>query len=110
LPEVLNQVEKISNKRPKLAIVDRGYRGKKQIQTTQILIPSAPPKNQTSSERTKIRKCFRRRSAIEPIISHLKYHFRILRCFLKGFVGDQINLMLSATAWNFQKWMRLAAH
>ena len=54
-----------------------------------------------------MRKRFRRRAAIEPVISHLKADFRLLRCFLKGFKGDQLNLMLGAAAWNFRKWMRL---
>ena len=43
-----------------------------------------------------MRKRFRRRAAIEPVISHLKADFRLLRCFLKGFQGDQLNLMLAA--------------
>jgi len=32
-----------------------------------------------------------------------------MRCFLKGFVGDQINLLLAAAAWNLKKWLRAAA-
>ena len=54
-----------------------------------------------------MRKRFRRRAAIEPVLSHLKHDFRLWRCFLKGFQGDQLNLMLAAAAWNFRKWMRL---
>ena len=54
-----------------------------------------------------MRKRFRRRAAIEPVISHLKADFRLLRCFLKGFQGDQVYPMLAAAAWNFRKWMRL---
>ncbi len=56
-----------------------------------------------------MRARFRRRSAIEPVISHLKHQYRLLRCFLKGFSGDQINLMLAASAWNLRKWMRQLA-
>ncbi len=26
--------------------------------------------------------------------------------FLKGFAGDQINLLMAAAAFNFRKWMR----
>ena len=29
------------------------------------------------------------------------------RNYLKGFIGDQINLLLAATAWNLKKWMNL---
>jgi len=35
--------------------------------------------------------------------------FRLTRCYLKGFLGDQINLMMAAAAWNFRKWMREVA-
>jgi len=56
-----------------------------------------------------MRARFCRKAATEPVISHLKYGFRLLRCFLKGFESDQINLMLAAAAWNFRKWMREAA-
>ena len=30
----------------------------------------------------------------------------MIRNFLKGSVGDSINLMLAAAAFNFKKWMR----
>jgi transposase, IS5 family len=105
LPEVLNQVEAMNNQRPKLAIVDRGYRGKSTIGTTEVVVPGKPSKNQSRSQTTKIRKRFRRRAAIEALIGHLKHDFRLLRCFLKGFIGDQINLFMAAAAWNFRKWM-----
>jgi len=39
-----------------------------------------------------------RRAAIEPVISHLKHQHRLARCLLKGFVGDQVNLLLAAAA------------
>jgi len=52
------------------------------------------------------RKRFRRRAAIEPIIGHLKSNYRLKRNFLKGFMGDQINLLMAAAAFNFKKWMR----
>ena len=49
---------------------------------------------------------FRRRAGIEPIIGHLKSDYRLLRNYLKGNVGDSINLMLAAAAYNFKKLMR----
>lgn len=109
LPEVLDQAETITDVRAKVAIVDRGYRGRKMVGETEILVPSKPPVGQSRSKNAKMRARFRRRAAIEPVISHLKYDFQLLRCFLKGFEGDQINLMLAAAAWNFRKWMREAA-
>lgn len=41
-----------------------------------------------------------------PIIGHLKSDCRLIRNYLKGTVGDSINLMLAAAAFNFKKWMR----
>jgi len=57
----------------------------------------------------KMRARFRRRAAIEPLIGHLKAQYRLARCFLKGFVGDQVNLLLAAAAWNLRKWLRTVA-
>ena len=56
--------------------------------------------------KTKMRKRFRRRAAIEPVIGHLKADHRLGRCFLKGHLGDAMNLKLAAAAWNLKKWMR----
>ncbi len=30
--------------------------------------------------------------------------------YLKGIIGDQINAMMAAAAWNFKKWMRAIVH
>ena len=106
LPEVLEQVESIQDQRPKRAIVDRGYRGRKQVEGTKIMVPQAPPKGQSRSKSSRMRKLFRRRAAIEPVIGHLKHDFRMMRNRLKGSVGDSVNLMLAAAAWNLRKWMR----
>ncbi|MDX2464154.1 MAG: hypothetical protein QNK31_06555, partial [Porticoccus sp.] len=35
-----------------------------------------------------------------------KSDHRLKRNFLKGFAGDQINLIMAAAAFNFKKWMR----
>ena len=37
----------------------------------------------------------------------MKSDFRLARNYLKGFIGDQINLLLAATAWNLKKWMNI---
>ena len=57
----------------------------------------------TNFGKDEARKNFGRRSAIEPIISRVKSDFRLARNFLKGVVGDTLNLLLSAAAFNFQK-------
>ncbi|WP_050748054.1 transposase [Sulfurovum sp. NBC37-1] len=87
------------------AICDSGYRGKKEVGSTAICIPDTPKKRDTKYQKEQKRKKFRRRAAIEPIIGHIKSDHRLQRNYLKGFVEDQINLLLAATAFNLKKWM-----
>ena len=56
----------------------------------------------------KKRKLCKRRAAIEPIIGHLKSDFRLSRNLLKGQVGDEINVLMAACAWNLRKWLVIA--
>jgi IS5 family transposase len=106
LPEALRQSEELVGRRAKVATCDRGYRGKRIVNGTRIEIPNKPRKRASAYEKRKARKRFRRRAGIEPIIGHLKSDFRLLRNYLKGSVGDSINLMLAAAAYNFKKLMR----
>ena len=82
LPKVLSQTEEIVGKRPEVAICDRGFKGKSKIGSTKIIIPKSPKKKATPFQKSKMRKRFRQRAAIEPVIGHLKSDFR----FVKNFV------------------------
>jgi IS5 family transposase len=105
LEPVLDQVEKLVGKRPKIATVDRGYRGRIQLKETQILIPSKPKKILNTYQKNKLRKAHQKRASIEPIIGHIKQDHRLGRNFYKGVVGDNINIMLAAAAFNFKRMM-----
>ncbi len=105
LAPTLDQVEKLTGKRPKDATADRGYRGRKKLGITAVHIPTPPPAGQTKAQAKAVRKRFRRRTAIEPRISHLKQDYRMGRNFLKGVKGDTFNLLMAATAWNFRLWI-----
>ena len=72
-----------------------------------ISIPSNQQKKDTPEQINIKKEKFRRRAAIEPIIGHLKSDHRMQRNYLKGFLGDQINLLLAATAFNLKKWMNI---
>lgn len=106
VPAVLAQVKRLLGRVPAIGIGDRGYRGKSKVDETQILTPKPARKNATKEVMALARKRFRRRAGIEPVIGHLKSDHRLKRNFLKGFVGDQINLIMAAAAFNFRKWMR----
>jgi len=51
---------------------------------------------------------WRRRSAIEPVIGHLKAEGHLGRCYLKGRAGDTANAILSAVGYNFRRNPRMA--
>ena len=98
----LQQVEDILGVLPKTALVDRGYKGTKKVLGVEIKRPESG-KGKTPYEKSRDRKRFRRRAAIEPIIGHLKSDYRMLRNYLKGAEGDKINTIMAATAFNLMK-------
>ena len=105
LKVALSHANKYRNKPIKEAICDRGYRGEKEVDGTIICIPGTPLKRDTKYQREQKRKKFKRRAAIEPVIGHLKSDHRLSRNYLKGFIGDEINLLMAAAAFNLKKWM-----
>ncbi len=105
LDEHLDQTEYLTQSRPKTGIVDRGYRGKKRMNGTEIISPSVPKKEATQYEKQKARKRFRARAGIEPVIGHLKHDHRMLRNYLKGVIGDQLNTILAGTGFNLKKML-----
>lgn len=104
LGPALKQVQTLTGHTPQTATADRGYRGKGSIGDTQIQIPKPfNDKKLTKYQQRKQRMSFKRRAAIEPIIGHLKADHRLSRNFYKGIFGDNINVMLSAAAFNFKR-------
>ena len=67
--------------------------------------PKPPKKNISRYQATKLRKAHCKRAAIEPVIGHIKHDHRLNRNFYKGIVGDNINIMLAAAAFNFKRMM-----
>ena len=109
LQEVIKQIAAISGRSPEKAFCDRGFRGRKTEGCTAIIIPQAPTSQTTEHFKRKARRDFGRRSAIEPVIGHVKNDFRLARNYLKGTIGDAINLLLAVAAFNIRKWMRAVA-
>ena len=102
IPEALEQYERLNGTLPKEVFVDRGYRGKSEYRTAKICVPK-PDKNITKAQIKKYRK----RAAIEPVIGHLKQDYRLCRNYLKGIIGDNMNLILAAAAMNFKRRINL---
>ncbi|QDJ12188.1 Transposase (plasmid) [Roseomonas mucosa] len=97
LPDALQQVETLTDQRPSLAVVDRGYRGHG-VQGTRVLI-SGTRRGLTP----RLTRPLRRRSAIEPEIGHMKTDGRLARCALKGTIGDAVYAVLCGCGHNIRK-------
>jgi IS5 family transposase len=78
--------------------VDFGYRGSNFSEKSKIYTPYT--KKNLSKEDKLMQK---RRSAIEPIIGHLKNFCRMGRNYLKGKTGDIINPIISAIGLNLRR-------
>lgn len=102
----LNQTAELTGKRPKYGIVDRGYRGRKMINGVKIIIPKKLLSTATRYQIQKIRKQFRARAGIEPVIGHLKQDHRMSRNFLLDEDGDKVNTILAAAGYNFRKMLQ----
>src|SRR5687767_11984096 len=97
LAEALEQVEALTDQRPRLAVVDRGYRGHS-VETTRVLI-SGSRRGLTPA----LAKALRRRSSIEPEIGHMKTDGRLARCGFKGPRGDALFAVLCGCGHNLRK-------
>lgn len=102
LPEVLEQFERLNGRQPREVYVERGYRGIAQYRQSVIRVPK-PDKHITKQQR----KNHSKRAAIEPMIGHLKQDYRLCRNYLKGILGDNMNIILAAAAMNFKRRMIL---
>ena len=102
----LRQIERLTGRFPKIAILDRGYKGKKNVLGTEIKIPGKLPADATNYQKQKTRKYFRARAGIEPVIGHIKHDHGMLRNYLSGTQGDAINTLLAATGFNMMKMLR----
>ncbi|WP_435387624.1 transposase, partial [Ferruginibacter paludis] len=76
--------------------------GIKQYKETIIQVPR-PDKNISKLKRNRHGK----RAAIEPVIGHLKRDYRLCRNYLKGIIGDNMNVILAAAAMNFKRRINL---
>ena len=102
----IDQAARLTGVGVKRAYVDRGYRGHK-ISREGLDITLSQTRGVKSPT---IRREMRRRSAIEPVIGHLKADGLLERNHLAGPEGDAINAILCAAGHNMRllaRWIRL---
>ena len=93
-----------------MAITDQGYRGRKYYGETVIVKARDLRRQKTTDGKRKVKKQLKQRSAIEPVIEHLKSGHRLSRNYLSGVFGDNINVMLAAAEYNFKRLLRKLKH
>ena len=88
-------------------IADAGYRGHNAPPEHRFRVYTAGQKRRVTAQ---IKREFKRRAAIEPVIGHLKDDHRMGRNYLAHASGDAINAVLAAAGYNFRRliqWLRL---
>ena len=97
LKETHEQVEKLTGQKVEEIFVDKGYKWT-------VHHPEGV-KVYLSGRKLKgiLKKLLKRRSAIEPVIGHLKHDHRMERNHLLGKDGDRINAMLVGSGFNLRK-------
>ena len=101
---VIEGTEKLTGCEIERAYVDKGYRGHDAPNPRRVFISG-----QKRGVFGAIKRELRRRSAIEPVIGHMKTEGHLGRCYLKGRAGDAANAILTAVGHNFRRvlaWLR----
>jgi IS5 family transposase len=84
-------------------LADQGYRGHNAPPDYKFRVFTSGQKRRVTP---KIKRELRRRSAIEPVIGHLKNEHRMGRNYLWHRQGGAINAVLAAVGYNFRRLIR----
>ena len=104
LRDVIEDTQNLTGCEIERAYVDKGYRGHAAQNPGRVFISG-----QKRGVFGAIKRELRRRSAIEPVIGHMKAEGHLGRCYLKGRDGDAANVILTAVGYNFRRilaWLR----
>ena len=100
----IEDTQSLTGREIERAYVDKGYRGHDAPNPRRVFISG-----QKRGVFGIIKRELRRRSAIEPLIGHMKEEGHLGRCYLKGHAGDAANAILTAAGYNFRRilaWLR----
>lgn len=84
----------------KQAFVDLGYRGVDKDNPGVEVVHRGRIKSMSQVEKNQLK----RRQAIEPAIGHTKHDNRMIRCYLKGGIGDALHAISCAAGYNI-RWL-----
>jgi len=87
-------------------VPDAGYKGHPAPKEKRFRVSGAGQKRGLTGA---LKRAFRRRAAVEPVIGHLKAEHRMGRNDLAHSAGDAINAVLAAVGYNFRLLIRWLA-
>ena len=106
LASVIPEMEETIGNEIGRILADAGYRGHNTPLSHKFRVFTAGQKRRVTPA---IKREMRRRSAVEPVIGHIKAEHRMGRNHLAGERGDAINAILAAAGYNFSlllRWFR----
>jgi transposase, IS5 family len=103
LARVIPEIEALLGNTIERLHTDAGYRGHNAPPEYKFKVYTAKQKRRVTPQ---IKREMRRRSAIEPVIGHLKSEHRMDRNYLAGRHGDASNAILAAVGYNFRRLIR----
>ena len=92
----IEQIGILTGTTPKMALVDRGYRGVQASAGTRLLV------SHTRRLPKQLKKLLKRRQMVEPMIGHMKADGLLDRNWLKGALGDAMHAVLCGAGHNLR--------
>jgi IS5 family transposase len=103
LAKVIPAMEALIGNTIERMIADAGYRGHNAPPDYKFRVFTAGQKRRVTP---RIKREMKRRSAVEPVIGHLKEDHRMGRNYLARRAGDAMNAVLAAAGYNFRRLLR----
>ena len=103
LKTVIPEMEALVGNVIERMFLDKGYRGHNAPPDYKFRVFTSGQKRRVTPQ---IKRELRRRSAVEPVIGHLKSEHRMGRNYLWHRQGDAINAVLAAAGYNFRRLIR----
>jgi len=103
LKTVIPEIEALIGNIIERLLGDKGYRGHNAPPEYKFRVFTSGQKRRVTPQ---IKRELRRRSAVEPVIGHLKSEHRMGRNYLWHRQGDAINAVLAAAGYNFRRLIR----
>jgi transposase, IS5 family len=103
LAAIIPDMEKTIGNEISRVLADAGYRGHNAPESHKFRVFTSGQKRRVTPA---IKRQMRRRSAVEPVIGHIKNEHRMGRNYLAHTQGDAINAILAAAGYNFSLLLR----